>query len=85
VKAVEALLLAVMIFGIVAVGAAIIISAARRNPGLKRALRAAEADRDLLEALVNRIYKITAKGRDVDPLATYVAGEIEQAQAKRGK
>jgi len=85
VKATEALLLAVLVLGIILVGAAIVISAVRRSPQLRRDLAWALAEQARLAALADRIYKVADEARDADPLALYIAGEIEKARRERGK
>jgi hypothetical protein len=83
VKFAEALLLAVLILGIIVIGGAIIVSAVSRKPRLERSLAEAAAERERLEALVQGIYATVAGARDADPLASFIAGEIEQSRAKK--
>ena len=83
-KFAEALLLAVLILGIIAIGGAIIASAVTRRPRLERSLAEAAAERKRLEALVQGIYAAVAGARDADPLASFIAGEIEQSLKETG-
>ena len=81
-KVTEAALIVVLILGIITVGTAIVVSAARRNPGLERRLAEAERERDRLKALLQTIYGASVGSADADPLASYIAGEIDQARGR---
>lgn len=76
-KVAEAALFAVLLLGVVVLGAAIVVSAVNRNPKRDAELKAAREARDRLAGLVSGIYGYVSPIRGTDPVADYIAGEIE--------